>query len=106
MDLSSSQIAKLEKLLHAGFRLVTFERFERYLGVERDGFAALLEPAGGQLRLFSQAGYRQGEGIGMLVERGAGKAFIWHGQAVEATPELLAAYERFRNDLNNSLGEE
>ena len=80
----------LESLLKAGFRFVSFERYARYLGVERDGFVALLETAGGKVQLFGQVGYHVGEGIAMLVERAEGKAFVWKGEAVAATPELLA----------------
>ena len=61
--------------MKAGFRFVTFERYARYLGVERDGFVALLETAEGKVKLFGQVGYQVGEGIAMLVERPDGKAF-------------------------------
>ena len=46
-QLSPGQVAVVESLLKEGFRFVTFERYARYLGVERDGFVALLETAGG-----------------------------------------------------------
>ena len=106
MDITRSQVARLQKLLDSGFRFVSIERVERYLGVERDGFAALLEPSEGQLRIFSQVGYRLEGGIAMLVERGEGKAFVWHDQEVPATPELLERYRRFRADLEDLLKEE
>lgn len=106
MDLTPSQIAILERLLRAGFRFLTLPRYERYVGVERDGFVWLLDPGGGEVRSFGQAGYLVGEGLAMLVDRGAGKAFVWHGQSVAATPELLAAYERFRADLGSLLQKE
>jgi len=106
MDLTPSQIATLEKLLLAGFRFVTLPRYERYVGVERDGFVWLLDPSGGEVCAFGQAGYLVGEGLAMLVDRGAGKSFVWHEQSVTATPELLASYERFRADLGNLLKKE
>lgn len=106
MDLTASQIAILEKLLKAEFRFLTLPRYERYVGVERDGFVCLLDPSGGEVRAFGQAGYLVGDGVAMLVDRGAGKAFVWHEQSVAATPELLAAYERFRLDLGNLLEKE
>ncbi len=102
-ELTPPQIAKLEKLLRAGFKFVTVERVERYLGVEKDGFVALLDLAEGKLSIYGQVGYRIGEAIGMLIERGEGKAFVWKKQAVHATPEILAAYERFRAELNTLL---
>ena len=98
--LNPDQVSTLESLLQAGFRFVTFERYARYLAVEREGFVALLEISEGKARLFGQAGYHVGEGIAMLVERAGGKAFVWKGESVAATPEMLAAYERFRQDLS------
>lgn len=85
---------------------MTLERVERYLGVERDGFVALLDPSPEGLRVFSQVGYRLGEGIGMLVERETGKVFVWHDQEVPASAELLDGYRRFRGELERLLGEE
>jgi hypothetical protein len=105
-ELSPVQIAVLESLLHAGFRFVTFERYARYLGVERDGFIALLETGEGKVRLFGQVGYQVGEGIAMLVDRAGAKAFVWKGESVLATPELLAGYERFKSELRHLLHSE
>jgi hypothetical protein len=105
-ELTAGQISTLEKFLRAGFKFMTFERYARYLAVEKDGFVALLEPAGGRFTLFSQVGYRIGEGIGMLVEGATGKAFVWHQESVPASAELLAAYERIRRELSDLLSPE
>lgn len=102
-QLVPAQIATLERLSGAGFKFVTLTHVERYLGVEKGGFIALLDPAEERLRIFGQAGLRMGEGIGMLVERGAGKAFAWKQESVVATPALLAGYERFRVELQSLL---
>jgi len=102
-NLTPSQIAVLEGLLRAGFSLVSFEKYARVVGVEKNGFVALLDPGEGNLRLFSQVGYRMDDEIGMLVERGEGKAFVCHDRVVAATPGLLEAYERFREELQNHL---
>jgi hypothetical protein len=102
-ELSQGQVAVLESLLKAGFRFVTFERYARYVGVERDGFVALLETAGGKVKVFGQVGYHVGEGIAMLVERAEGKAFVWKRESVAATPELLAGYARFKSELRRLL---
>ena len=104
MDVKPGQVATLEKLLNAGFRFVTVERAERYLGVEREGFVALLEPVDGGIKLFGQAGYLMSTGIGMLVERREGKCFVWHDQSVPATPEMLAEYEKFKRELKEIVG--
>jgi hypothetical protein len=97
--LNPEQVSTLESLLQAGFRFVTYERYARYPAVEREGFVALLDVSGGKVQLFGQVGYHVGEGIGMLLEKGRGKEFVWKGQSVTATPEMLAAYERTRLDL-------
>lgn len=102
-NLTPTQVATLERFLRAGFAFVTLERYARYLGVEKNGFIALLDPGGGKLTVFSQVGYRMGDGIGMLVERGEGKAFVWKEQAVDATPELLEAYERSKAAIGELL---
>lgn len=102
-ELSAGQVAVLESLLKAGFRFATFERYARYLAVERDGFVALLETSEGKVKLYGQVGYHVGEGIAMLVGRAGGKAFVWKGESVAATPELLAEYERFKVDLHRLL---
>ncbi len=82
---------------------MSLEHVERYLGVEKDNFVALLDPVEGRFKVYGQVGYRVGGGIGMLVERGAGKAFVWHTQSVPATPELLAAYAEFKTQLKALL---
>ena len=104
--LNSAQIATLEGLLRAGFRFLTLERYERFLAAEKNGFAALLDPSGGKLTVFSQAGYLMGEGIGMLIEEPSGKYFVYHGQRTPATLDLLAAYENFKRELGELLSSE
>ncbi len=79
VDLTPAQIAVLEKLLQAGFKFVTFERFARHLAVEKEGFVALRDPAEGKLKPFGQVGYRMGEGIG--IGSSEGKAFVWHQES-------------------------
>jgi hypothetical protein len=102
-QLTPAQVTTLERVLKAGFRFVTLPRIERYLGVEKEGFIALLNTSDNQVTQFGQPGYRLGEGIGMLVERGGQKLFVWKGQSAVATPELLAAYDRFRAEVKALL---
>jgi hypothetical protein len=102
-ELSPNQVAVLKSLLHAGFRFVTFDRYARYLAVEREGFVALLDASGEKVKLFGQVGYHVGEGIAMLVERAEGKAFVWKSETVPATPELLETYAGTKADLGRLL---
>jgi hypothetical protein len=51
-------------------------------------------------------GYHVGEGIAMLVEQAEGKAFVWKGTSLAATPKLLAGYEQFKVDLQRLLSPE
>lgn len=102
-ELTRDQVSRLEKLLRAGFHLVTLERFARYPAAEKDGMIALLDTSGETVRVFGQVGYRMGEGIGMLVERAGRKVFVWRHQSVPASPDLLATYDRFREELRRIL---
>jgi len=103
--LTGAQVALLERMLKAGFRFVTFEQFARYPGVEKAGFVALLDISGERVRQFGSVGYRLGSGIGVLVERPGGKAFVWKNESAEATPELLATYESVKQELAELLTE-
>jgi hypothetical protein len=103
--LTPAQVARLESLLKAGFQFVTFEQFARYPGVEKAGFVALLDISGVKVRQFGSVGYHMGSGIGVLIERAGGKAFVWKNELVNATPELLAAYEGVKKELAELLTE-
>lgn len=102
-DLTQGQARVLQRLLQAGFQFASIEHVARHIIVEKAGFIALLDPAGGGLRLFGQIGYRVGDGIGMLIEQRDRPAFVWKKQEVEATPDLLADYRRVRAELKEIL---
>ena len=102
-SLSPTQVACLESLMKSGFHFVTFEQFARYPAVEKAGFVALLDISGDQVRQFGSVGYHLGSGIGVLIERPGGKAFVWKNASVEATPELLGTYERVKKELAELL---
>lgn len=82
---------------------MTFEQFANYPGVEKSGFVALLDISGGKVQQFGSVGYPVGSGIGVLVERGGRKVFVWKDQLAEATPELLSTYERIKKELDALL---
>lgn len=102
-ELSPEQIATLQRLLKAGFEFVQLEHVQRYLPVQKNGFVALLDPAGAKLGIFGQIGYRMGEGVGMLIESRGSKSFVWKKQSVAATPALLETYSAFRKELEELL---
>ncbi len=98
-ELTRGQAAVLERILRAGYRFVTFERFARYLGVEKDGFVALLETSQGRVSIFGQMGYHLGEGIAVLVERAQGPAFVWKNESVAASRDMMERYETIKQEL-------
>jgi hypothetical protein len=102
-QLTPAQVARLESLLKAGFKLITFEQFARYPAVEKEGFVALLDLAAGRVRRFGSIGYRLGSGIGMLIERSGKRLFVWKETSLEATSSLLADYARVHQELNDLL---
>ena len=104
-SLTAAQAARVERLLHAGFHLVSLEQFARYPAVEKDGFIALLDLSGEGVRPFGSVGYRVSGGIAVLVERAGGKSFVWKQSSVQATPELLVAYTRVQSELAELLAE-
>jgi hypothetical protein len=103
--LTPAQVTRLETLLKAGYQFVTFEQFARYPGVKKAGFIALLDVSNEKVRQFGGVGYHMGNGIGVLVERPGGKAFVWKNESAEATPELLTAYESVKKELDELLVE-
>ena len=103
LELAPAQIATLQNLLKAGFEFVQLPHVVRYLPVEKNGFVALLDPSAGKLQPFGIAGRRLGDGVGVLVDKSEGKAFVWKDKSVAATPALLEAFEIFRNELANLL---
>jgi len=105
LPLTPAQVARLESLLKAGFQFVTFEQFARYPGVEKAGFVALLDISGEMVRQFGSVGYHLGSGIGVLIERAGGGAFVWKNESVEATPELLATYATVKKEMAELLKE-
>ncbi len=104
-SLTPAQVARLESLLKSGFQFVTFEQFARFPAVEKAGFVALLDISGEMVRQFGSVGYHLGNGIGVLIERPGGKAFVWKKESLQATPELLAAYESVKKELAELLTE-
>ncbi len=94
---------QLQKLYLAGFELETFERFPKAIGVVRDNCIAFLVPGPDGLQILGNIGWRMGESLGPLVERGGRKVFVHKDQMIEATSERITTLERFKADLNALL---
>jgi hypothetical protein len=94
---------QLQQLYIAGFELQTFERFPKSIGVLRDGCLAFLVPGPDGLQILGNVGWRMGESLGPLVDRGGRKVFVHKQETIEATPERIAILERFKTDLSNIL---
>jgi hypothetical protein len=96
---------QLQRLYLAGFSLETFDRFPKAIGVVRDNCIAFLVAGVDGLQILGNVGWRMGESLGPLVERGGRKMFIHKGETLDATPERLEALERFHSDLKSVLDE-
>jgi hypothetical protein len=96
---------QLQRLYMAGFELQTFDRFPKAIGVLRDNCIAFLVPGPEGLQILGNAGWRMGESLGPLVERGGKKVFVHKEQTIEATPERIALLDAFKVDLKRLLRE-
>lgn len=96
--------SQLQRLAEAGFRPKPLERYPGFLGVVKNGFAALLQPSPEGLRLFVPAGRLIGEEFAVLIVRGDRQLFKAKTQELDADAEMLAAFDEFRRELAQALG--
>ena len=97
----------LEKLVEQGFTLRNFPAYERHLGVQKYGCAALLEPTPeGIWRRFSSAGYLLEGQIALLVERGGEKFFVHKSKQLAAEGQPLEDFARFLKELGALLAQQ
>ncbi len=94
---------QLQRIYLAGFELQTFERYPKCIGVLRDQCIALLVAGVDGLQILGSPGWRMGEVMGVLTEKEGRKVFQAKAEVIEATPERLEVYRRFRVDLENLL---
>ena len=94
---------QLQRIYLAGFELQTFERYPKCIGVMRDNCVALLVPGVDGLQILGTPGWRMGEVMGVLTEREGRKVFQAKTEVVEATPERLEAFQKFRLALAELL---
>jgi hypothetical protein len=94
---------QLQQIYLAGFELQTFDRFPKCVGVVRDGCIAMLVPGTDGFQILGTPGWRMGEAIGVLVDKGGQQIFQNKQEIVEATPERLELLARFKEDLKSLL---
>jgi hypothetical protein len=95
---------QLQRLYLAGFELQTFDRYPKCVGAVRENCVALLVPGVDGLQVLGTPGWRMGEVMGVLTERAGQKVFQAKSEIVDATPERLAALQKFRDDVAEVLG--
>ena len=94
---------QLQELYVAGFELQTFDRFPKCVGVIRDNCIALLAPGVDGMQILGTPGWRLGEVMGVLTEKGGQQVFQSKAEIVPATPERLEILRKFKEDLGELL---
>jgi len=94
---------QLARIYQAGFDITQLERYPGVAVVVRDDVIALLRPTPAGLEMIGTPGWKVGESIGVLIDRGASKVFQSKSTLLEATPERLSLLEAFRKDLTQLL---
>jgi len=94
---------QLQRLYVAGFDIQVFEMFGNSVGVIRDGCIALFRTSPAGLQMVGTPGWRMGQALGVLVEKDGKQVFQSKSEIVEATPERLAALQKFKADLDRLL---
>ena len=94
---------QLARIYQAGFEITQLERYPGAAAVLRDQVIVLLRPTPAGLEMVGTPGWKIGESIGVLVDKGGSKVFQSKSALVEATAERLSLLEAFRKDLAQLL---
>lgn len=94
---------QLARIYQAGFDIEQFDRFPNAVGVVRNECIALLESTPSGMKMISAAGWRMGETLGVLVEKGGRKVFQAKQEIIEATPERIERLRAFERELKELL---
>ena len=94
---------QLQQIYLAGFELQTFDRFPEVRRRRSRWLYRYAGPGRRRLQIMGTPGWRMGEAIGVLVEKGGRQAFQNKQEIVEATPERLQLLARFKEDLKSLL---
>jgi len=100
MDLTRVQMEALERLFQAGFRPIAIPPYENALCLHRGECVAALAPVeNGGLRLLAPATWMVDGNFSVRLKKPGGDVFAWKKTEVAATPERVAALEKFREEL-------
>jgi hypothetical protein len=104
-QLTPAHVTVLERLVAQGFAPVAFPMYASAMGLRRGSFAALLVPAGeSALKILGEPFYVMGMSPAVRTRRAGREVFVWKEKTIEATPELMAEFERFSTELKALLG--
>jgi hypothetical protein len=99
-ELSSQQIAILERLVAKEFVLVAFPLYANAVGVRKGSCAALLDPiANGGFRVFGEPCVLLDGNLTVRITEKGKSWFVWKKQRLEATAERVSELETFVGEL-------
>jgi hypothetical protein len=103
-EFTGQQVAILERVVAAGFSIVAFPLYANAVGVRKGGYAALLDPVGGEgFRFFGEPCVLLGGNLTVRVADAGKSWFVWKKSRVEATAERVRELERFVSELKMLL---
>ena len=103
-ELTTQQVAILERVVGAGFSVVAFPLYANAVGIRKGGYAALLDPVGGGgFRLFGEPCVLLDGNLTVRVADKGKSWFVWKKLRVEATAERVHELERFVSELKMLL---
>jgi len=104
MELTSQQLAVLNRLQQGAFEIVAFPMYESYVGVRKGNCGALLAPAGPDaFTLYGEPSYLVAGGLSARTIQSDGHWFVRKKDKLEASPERTAELESFAAELVNAL---
>jgi hypothetical protein len=94
---------QLQRIYLAGFTVEQMERFPNAVAIVKGNCIALVQTTTAGLKLIATPGWRMGDVIGVLVEKGGKQVFQNKANIIEATPERRAELDSFRRELEDLL---
>ena len=103
-ELTAKQMEVVERLLGAGLRPIAIPPYERALCMHSGECVVLLEPVeNGGLKMMAAPTFLVNGNLSVRVKRGAGDAFVFKKDTLEATEERLRELEAFRAEVAGIL---